>query len=442
MRRLRERFGPELVILGVHCGKFDAEKNAERLRSALARHGIDHPVVADPAFEIWQAYTVRAWPTLVLIDPKSRVVAVESGEVEAEALGRELNERLESARRQGELEESPWPWKSEAVEAPRGELAFPSKVTVAQDGRVFVADTGHHRVLELAVDWRRGRSRIARVFGHGEPGLEEGAGEHARFHHPHGLVLHGEVLLVADTDNHAIRRVDLETGVVSTVAGTGQLSRRLGGGGRRATEVALRSPWGLCALDDALLIAMAGSHQLWILLPEGGLGVFAGSGREALVDGPRGEASFNQPSDLAFGLGALFVADSEASAIRAVVFTGEPTVRTLVGQGLFEFGDVDGLGGSVRLQHPTGITFASDLLYVADTYNHKVKVLDPRTTRVETLLGRGRAGSEVGAFERAELNEPEGLVAHDGFLLIADTGNHRLVMADLERRETRAVTLE
>ncbi len=385
--------------------------------------------------------SVTAWPTLVLVDPASRVVATTSGEIDADRLAAELAPRLEASRRDGSLDETPWSWSATPRTLPVGELAFPAKLAVGEGGQIFVADTAHHRVLELSVDGRHGRGRVLRAFGSGAPGLEDGASDRARFHHPHGLARLGDTLLVADTDNHTLRRIDLADGTVSTVAGTGALARSLGRGGRRATEIALRSPWALLAVEDAVLVAMAGSHQIWVLLPDGGLGVFAGSGGEALVDGPVDRASFNQPSDLAFGWGMLFVADAEASAIRALSFDGEPRVHTLVGQGLFTWGDVDGLGPAVRLQHPTGLATGPDLLFVADTYNHKIKTLDPRTGRVETLFGRGKAGTTTGAFEMSELCEPEG-VAWDGERLwVADTGNHRLVVADLEQRRTVALAI-
>jgi hypothetical protein len=200
-------------------------------------------------------------------------------------------------------------------------------------------------------------------------------------------------------------------------------------------------------VQDVLLIAMAGSHQIWLLSLVDGpdlepvFGPFAGNGREALVDGPLQEASFNQPSDIAFGMSHLFVADAEASAIRAISLNQNPEVVTLIGLGLFEFGDVDGHGSEVRLQHPIGLTYDNNLIYIADSYNHKIKTLDPTTGAVQTLIGSGRAGSLDGPFDQAELFEPEGLYLSEGKLYIADTNNHLIRIADLAENRLQTLTL-
>jgi len=245
---------------------------------------------------------------------------------------------------------------------------------------------------------------------------------------------------VADTENHAVRAVNLNTSWVRTLAGTGEKAHGSFALGA-PTATPLRSPWAVLAVEDFVFIAMAGSHQVWVLVEESQIGPFAGNGREALVDGPREQASFNQPSDLAYGLGHLFVADAEASAVRAVALNEMPRVFTLVGMGLFEFGDRDGRGGQVRLQHPTGLAFGDGVLYVADSYNHKVKTLDPTTGEAKTLIGTGQAGQADGLFSRATLFEPEGLAVAGRRLYIADTNNHLLRMADLDARLLRTVEL-
>ncbi|MEM7030468.1 MAG: hypothetical protein AAF629_12935 [Chloroflexota bacterium] len=209
----------------------------------------------------------------------------------------------------------------------------------------------------------------------------------------------------------------------------------------RPTDISLRSPWAVWAENDIVLIAMAGSHQIWILIDEAQLGVFAGNGQEALVDGSRGEASFNQPSDISAGFGHLFIADAEASAIRAISLGEEATVMTLVGQGLFEYGDIDGKGGEVRLQHPTGLTFHDGLVYVADSYNHKIKTLDPTTGSVQTLIGTGAVGCHDGSFTEATLFEPEGVIARGNTLFIADTNNHLIRMAHLSEQRVTTINI-
>ncbi|HEX2980870.1 MAG TPA: hypothetical protein VHO48_11445, partial [Anaerolineaceae bacterium] len=206
-------------------------------------------------------------------------------------------------------------------------------------------------------------------------------------------------------------------------------------------QVPLRSPWALLAYGDVVFIAMAGSHQIWVLIEEQRIGPFAGTGQEALVDGPVDQASFNQPSDLAFSEGYLFIADAEASAIRAIGMSEPLEVITLAGQGLFEYGDVDGVGAQIRLQHAAGLATADGVVYIADTYNNKIKTLDPYRSVIETLIGDNPPGLANGPFEQARLYEPEGLAILGRRLYIADTNNHRICAADLETRQVSTFAL-
>ncbi len=429
------------MVISVHSGKFPGEKRTADIGEAVARHGIRSPVVNDADFRVWQSYAVRAWPTLVLIDPSGRIVRTQSGEIRAEDLAPVIAGMVQEFDASGQLDRRPLGGlRADALAHPDRPLSYPGKVLATHDGRLFIADTGHHRILEVRLDGEGAAGEVVRVFGSGRAALRDGPGAEAAFHSPHGMALGGSTLYVADTENHAVRAIELEGATVRTVAGTGEK-----GQGRAVPgappETPLRSPWALLAADDLLFIAMAGSHQIWVLLGEGRIGVFAGNGREALVDGPRGEASFNQPSDLAEGFGYLFVADAEASAVRAVSLDEAPAVHTLVGQGLFEWGDVDGVGAEVRLQHATGIAVHGDLLYIADSYNHKVKTLDPATGAVRTLIGTGQSGAADGAFTEAELYEPEGLSFASGRMYIADTNNHRVRVADLATATVRTLTL-
>ncbi|MEZ4707929.1 MAG: alkyl hydroperoxide reductase [Caldilineaceae bacterium] len=439
MRQLRQVYPNELVIIGVHSAKFPTEKLTENIREAVMRHDIRHPVVNDADFEIWSQYGVRAWPTVVLVDPMGKVVGYQSGEIDADEFTHVIEAMAQDFRQQHALKTEPLAFQPEIAGEPARTLLYPSKVLAVDSQRLFVADTGHHRILELQLDEDGHSATIARIIGSSEAGLRDGPLAEAQFHDPHGMALIGDTLFVADTENHAIRAVDLATGAVRTVAGTGQKGRGLNAVGGAPREVALRSPWALAAVDDILLIAMAGSHQIWLLTFEAGepkaLALFAGAGAEALIDGPRDEAAFNQPSDLVFDMGHLFVADSEASAIRAISLDSDPQVMTLVGQGLFEFGDVDGVGADVRLQHPTGLTTYNGLLYIADSYNHKIKTLDPTSGATHTLIGTGEPGVEDGPFGQASLYEPEGLAVVDGRLYIADTNNHIIRVTDLKTRE-------
>jgi DNA-binding beta-propeller fold protein YncE len=391
---------------------------------------------------IWSDYAVRAWPTLVLIDPTGRIVGETSGEIQAEELAQDIRETLE--KNQANLSALPLLSATEIESQPQRPLEYPTKIFLAPGGNLFIADSGHHRIIQVQLDFERTEGEVVRVFGSGVAGMKDGAADEAQFQHPHGMALRGNVqdgtLYVADSGNHAIRAVELANGGVRTVAGTGQKAHgrfELG----KPIDTPLRSPWALVCIENYVLIAMAGSHQIWALIDEAQIGPFAGTGAEALVDGPISQAAFNQPSDLALGMGYLFVADAEASAIRAVQLSETPETITLVGQGLFAFGDQDGPGESALLQHASGLALEENMLYVADTYNHKIKLLDPVKGEVETLIGSGQPGMADGSFASAMLFEPEGVQVQNGKVYIADTNNHVIRVGDLDTRRLTTLVL-
>jgi hypothetical protein len=435
LRQLKQKFPEELVIIGVHSAKFPSEQLTANIRQAAMRLGIEHPVVNDAGFKVWNSYAVRAWPTLVLVDPTGRIAGEVSGEIMAEEFAQNIIEVIQ--QHPDAIDRTPLELRPEAHVEPDRPLRFPSRMLL-QGNCMFISDSGHHRIIELQLDEDGLSGEVLRVFGSGEAALRDGPAEQAAFNHPHGLGLDGDpqsgTLYVADTENHAVRSVDLATGSVQTLAGTGQKAHgRLSMGS--PLETPLRSPWAVLPLDRYLLIAMAGSHQIWVLIDRDQLGSFAGNGYEALVDGPVGESSFNQPSDLAFGMGYIFVADPEASAVRAISIGETPQTITLVGKGLFDFGDQDGPASDALLQHPTGLAVEGTSIYIADTYNNKIKLLNPLEGQVETLVGSGIAGSRDGSFEQAQLFEPEGVQVQQGRVYIADTNNHAVRVADLNTRQ-------
>jgi hypothetical protein len=444
LRRVAARFPEHLVVVGVHSPKFPAERETANLAAAVARHEITHPVVNDRDFAIWQAYGARAWPTVVLVDPQGYVLAQHAGEVVADELIRQLEGWIAEYRERGALTDEPMPFVARPAPAPTGLLAFPAKVALRGD-TAWVADTDHHRVLELALADGGRRATLRRIFGSGVAGFRDGAAADAQLHRPHGLSANAGALYIADTENHALRRIDLATGDVRTLAGTGEMARGIATPGGEPLATPLRSPWDVLAVEDILFVAMAGSHQVWVLMEERELLLLAGNGREALVDGPVATASFNQPSGLAIVGNHLFVADAEASAIRAIALVDEARVGTLVGQGLFEFGDLDGVGDAVRLQHAAGIAWAGAHLFIADTYNDKVKRLDPASGEVVTVAGGGKrqpASGIDGIGPQATFAGPEGIAAGDGFLLVADTNHHALRRLDLGSGNVETVALE
>ena len=440
MRELEREFARELVVVGVHSAKFPAEKESANLRAAVQRLELHHPVVNDADFAVWQQYAVRAWPTLMFVDPRGYVFGKHEGEFPLAPVRELIADAVARFDAEGLVDRAPLPLTP--LPPGGGTLRFPGKVLAdAASGRLFVADSGHNRVLVCDLD-----GRMSMAVGDGEPGLVDGLAAAARFDHPQGMALSadGGTLYVADEENHAIRAVDLGAGAVSTVAGTGAqgYDRASGGPG---TATALSSPWDLTLVGDRLWIAMAGAHQLWTLdLATGRVAVAAGTGAESIHDGPLVEATFAQPSGLTALDGLLYVADSETSAVRRVDPTAD-RVRRLVGRGLFDFGDADGTGDQVRLQHPLGVEAVQEdgavAVYIADTYNGKIKRLDPATRRVET---RFAGPANAAAATTARFWEPSGLSLAGRRLYVADTNDHAIRVIDLDTGavETLAMTEE
>ncbi|MGI8671034.1 MAG: thioredoxin-like domain-containing protein [Luteitalea sp.] len=420
LQRLQARFADTLVVIGIHAGKFDNERNTANIRRVLERHGITHPVANDADFAIWQRYTVRAWPTQVLIDPRGYIVGTATGEGHAVQLDAAITALETTFEAQGTLARTPRPATPEAT-SHEGELAFPGKL-VADPVRqhLFIADTRHHRIVQTDL-----AGRIVQVFGRGVPGHDDGGGEAATFRDPQGVALAGRTLWVADAGNHLIRHVDLETRAVTTTAGTGRQATWQQSDGGPAREISLNSPWDVAWDGARLYVAMAGAHQIWVLDPDRRVvRRCAGSGAEGRHDGDADQAAFAQPSGLALSDRTVFVADAEANIVRALTLLPMPRVATLAGGDLFAFGDRDGTGDEVRLQHPLGLCVADGLVLVADTYNHRIKRLDPSTGTVRWWAGSGAPGSVDGAAHLAAFYEPGGLCAAGDHVFVADTNNH------------------
>jgi sugar lactone lactonase YvrE/thiol-disulfide isomerase/thioredoxin len=415
LRYLEEKYPADLTVIGIHSPKYPHERIADHLQKAINRYAIRHPVANDTAFRLWRQYAIRAWPSVALIDPEGYVVGVISGEGRRAQLDDLIRENLLVAERKG-LRRPHSLAVGVRPEADAGPLSFPGKI-LATEECLYVSDTGHHRVLELDVS-----GVVRRSFGSGAAGLKDGMAEESTFRDPQGLVQVQDALFVADTGNHAVRRIDLRNGRVSTRAGTGAQGRERTTEFQDPLRTALNSPWDVAYRDGAVYIAMAGQHQVWRLDLVGNLlSAYAGSGIEDILDGPCQTAALAQPSGLTIEGDTLYIADSETSAIRALSLVTEE-VATLVGQGLFEFGDADGIGRAARLQHPLGVAFdaARRCLWIADSYNDKLRALSLDTLEVSTL--------------RTELRfrEPGGLSVRNDTLWVADTNAHRITRVDLK----------
>jgi DNA-binding beta-propeller fold protein YncE len=446
---LERKWRDELVVIGVHSPKFEHEKSVDQLRRTLDRLGIDHPVAQDATFRIWQEYTVRAWPTLVLIDPAGYVVASVSGEGHMPELDRVIAAVIAVFDERGELNrepiaaigpETPAAFRVDedgaALRYPGAVLADPAK------GRLFVADTGHHRVLVCGLDGAvRDVIGAPGVDGDAIGGYANGSFEDTELDSPQGLALAGDTLYIADRGTHTIRAVDLIDRRVKTIAGTGDQGS-WGGEGGAARETSLVSPWGVVVWRGLLFVAMAGVHQIWMIDTARGLAwPYAGTGAEARIDGAIAAAAFTQPSGLAIAGDTIYVADAEGNIIRRVDLPPTNSVTTLAGGNLFDFGDKDGKGDAVRLQHPQGIATDGALVYIADTYNHRIKVLDPAKRKVTALAGTGQPGLADGRLDRAQFDEPGGLSLAGRTLYVTDANNHAIRVMDLDRGTVTTLTL-
>jgi len=433
LKKLEAKYANQLVVIGIHSAKFKNEKETENIRHIILRYEIEHPVYNDSEYAVWQSYGVRAWPTQVLIDPAGYIIGGVSGEGNYDVIDQAIAKTVADFRAKGELNEEPLKLVLERAKVGELPLAFPGKILAdASTDRLFVADSNHNRIAVTKLD-----GKLVETIGTGEIGATDGAFDKATFYRPQGLALSGDSLYVADTENHLIRRVDLKSRTVETIAGTGQQTHDYFKVGP-ARSVALSSPWDLQLVGHVLYIAMAGPHQIWMLdLDKNEVSTFAGSGREARLDGPLKEAGFAQPSGMATDGKTIYVADSESNIIRAIDIAGG-TVKTLVGGDLFEFGDVDGTGDDVRLQHPLGLLTYGDKLLIADTYNHKIKELDPKREKVTSLFGTGKPGQADGP--TPSFYEPGGLALANGNLYVADTNNHAIRVIDLKTK--RATTLK
>ncbi|MFO1153425.1 MAG: thioredoxin-like domain-containing protein [Rhodospirillales bacterium] len=432
LKLLEKTYGDHLLVIGVNSPKYPAERDPQAVTHAIARHDIRHPVIHDPDLILWRAYNVSVWPTLVFIDPEGSVLGQMQGEPQAERLIAGTGEMIRNWRRAGLPPPPPLPLTAPETAASR--LRFPGKikplVRPGQPKRWAVADSGHHQVVVFDDDG----NEVAR-FGRGEPGFADLGVHDCAFRSPQGLVCNDQFIYVADTGNHAIRRIDLDDGGVTTLAGTGArgttLTRPLAG-----RDACLASVWDLEILGRDLFFANAGTHQIGAIdLCSGIVRPLAGGGGEDLIDGDAPQASLAQPTGLALDPEgrALYFTDSEASAVRRLWLSPTPRVETIVGAGLFDFGSIDGNLPDARLQHCRGLAWWADGLVVADTYNSQLRLIDLRRHRVARLPGDGIGGLTLSG------GEPAG-VATDGAnrLLVSDTNHHRIIEIHIRERNARA----
>src|SRR3990167_8828920 len=435
LKKLETKYAKELVVIGIHSGKFDNEHESENIRQAILRYEIEHPVINDSNYTIWQAYGARAWPTLVLIDPEGNIVCSDSGEGHFDILDKLIGQLVSEYRAKNLINEKSVTLSLEKHKKLSGMLSFPGKVLADEaSNRLFIADSNHNWIVITTLE-----GVVIDIIGSGQSGRQDGAFKEAGFNRPQGMSLNGDYLYVADTENHLIRRIDLKVKVVKTIAGTGKQAEFMASGGMDISSP-INSPWDLVFLEGKLYIAMAGAHQIWVIdLETTVFQPFAGSGAEGRTDGFLDKSALAQPSGIAVSGTRLYFADSEVSSIRYVDIEKEE-VKTVVGLDLFVFGDVDGKGEEVRLQHTLGVASNDGLVYVADTYNHKIKVVNPVDNTCITFAGDGHAGFTDGKEPR--FYEPGGLSFAIDKLYVADTNNHAIRVVDMKTKEVSTLQIK
>ncbi|HEY8190302.1 MAG TPA: thioredoxin-like domain-containing protein [Micavibrio sp.] len=394
---LEEKFGDRLLIIGVHSAKFSGEQGNDRILAAAQRFGLKHPVVNDADYAIWKSFHVRAWPTLVLLDGQGDEIVRYEGEGHRADLDAAIAKALPAA--------APAAASVSGLIAKDNNasiLSFPARL--ASDGKlIYVADSGHNRILGFDHE-----GIVKAIIGSGSPGLKDGGFAMAQFALPRGIALADNVLYVADTNNHAIRKVDLAARTVETIAGNG-------------VQGEIASPWDIETMGDGrtLAIAMAGHHQIDALdMKTGALSVLAGSGREDIIDGPAARAALAQPSGLSKEGDTLFFVDAESSALRTFK---DGRITTLIGAGLFDFGLRDGRYPEAMLQHPQGLFADKTRIIIADTYNDALRLYDRKTGILSTIKLTGNP-----------LHEPGDILVAGDQAYIADTDNHAIRRVDLK----------
>jgi thiol-disulfide isomerase/thioredoxin len=438
---LEKKYPNELAVIGVHSAKFFNEKDTANIRNAIMRYEIKHPVINDSNLTVWKKFEVTSWPTIIVIDPEGKVCGAISGEGNRKNLEFVVERLIAYHKAKGTLDTTPLHFNLESgKKAPATPLRFPGKVLADEASqRLFISDSNHNRIVVSDLN-----GEVQDVIGSGAVGKMDGSFAEAEFDHPQGMDLQGHLLYVADTENHCIRTVDLTTKQVKTIAGIGKQAQMRSAGGS-AASTALSSPWDVKKIGSRLFIAMAGPHQIWVM-ENNAVHPFAGSGKEDVLNGTLRGSAFAQPSGITTDGKSLYVVDSEGSAVRKISLDPSGRVTTLVGTSdlkdgrcLFEFGDMDGVGNQARLQHPLGITYHNGVLFVADSYNHKIKIVNLEQKSVKTYLGTGKAGLSNNV---VQFSEPAGLSVAGNKLYVADTNNHLIRVVDLKTSKVSNLELK
>lgn len=417
-----------VVFIGVHSAKFFNEKDRKNIEQAVMRYEISHPVLVDKEMTVWNKFGVSGWPTIIIIDPIGTLVYRQSGEGQRESIEDTINVLLEKHEKSHTLAREPVKITG-TIQKSNTTLSFPGKISISK-GRIAVSDSNHNRIIVTDLS-----GKIEHIIGSGKIGLVDGKFSEAAFFRPQGVVWKDNFIFVADTENHALRIIDMQKNQVTTLVGTGNqgLWRSPGGKGR---ETAISSPWDVAVKDNLVFIAMAGNHQIWaydtntdLIIP------FAGNGHENIIDGNKMQAQLAQTSGIFVYEDVVYFTDSETSSVREIDLKTN-YVRTIVGKGLFVFGHKDGHTDEALFQHPLGLCTTPNRIFVADTYNSAIRMIDLDKEKVSTIIGRHGMGGicrlDDPNCDTLGLYEPSDVEHYEDELYIADTNNHLIRVYDLK----------
>jgi len=410
----------QLQVIGIHVPKYPFEREAARVADGVGRLGIRFPVASDPNYVAWQHYGIHGWPSLAIIDAGGGLRQVLAGEVVPQLVEETL---------QPLLSEAPMPLDGGplAIAGRRqpgtATLHHPAGIAIGEE-RLYIADAGHHQVLECNL-----HGRVLTRYGTGHAELVDGSPEECAFDAPHGLLLHREALYVADTGNHALRRINLRTGRVETLAGSGRPGTLTGPRIENPLEADLDRPWGLALDGERLYVSLAGQNQVWAWeTSTGALVHVAGSGQFGHADGNARSARMAHPAGLAVLQNTLYILESGSASLRRLSFN-DGQLRTLVGGGLFEFGHEDGPRERASLTCPQGLALQVDspVLWLTDAGNDRVRTL--------------RLGGGAVATARIEhtLRGPAAIASGAGAIWLVNTDAHQILRMDLESGEVAEV---
>jgi len=431
IKKLEEEFGDKLTVIGVHSGKFDNEKLSQNIKNAVIKYDISHPVVNDANLVTWNHFKVNAWPTLILLNPRGNVVKTYVGEIGSEKLKYDIKKQIKKYK--FELNSDPLPITLEKNKIPGHILKFPSKLRFAKDFEyknipkipaIFIANSAQNNILAVSLN-----GTILLKIGAGQEGFEDGTIASASFREPRGMLFKNNILYVADTKNHALRKVDFSKNQVTTLIGSGNKGPVISGS-INADKAELNSPWDLEFFPDnsEIVIANAGTHQiLKYNIAKNTLSPFIGNGQEDIIDGKYPNNATAQTSGLSTFAGKLYFVDSESSSLRVSDQNGE--VKTLIGSGLFKFGYKNGSKETALMQHPTGVYADDTGIYIADSFNHVIRKYDLISKTLKEFSGTPeKSGASIGA--KPSYNEPEAIISVLNKFYIADTNNNRIMVLD------------